>query len=49
MLFGILNLCYGFVEGYCPSRSAVAKFRAEGVYVDFIKQWNIGVYFRLRY
>ncbi|KAL4584795.1 hypothetical protein LXL04_009405 [Taraxacum kok-saghyz] len=37
------------LEGYCPSRSAVANFRAEGVYVDFIKQWNIGVYFRLRF
>lgn len=37
------------LEGYCPSRSAVANFRAEAVYVDFIKQWNIGVYFSLRF
>ncbi|XP_071731750.1 conserved oligomeric Golgi complex subunit 2-like [Rutidosis leptorrhynchoides] len=37
------------LEGYCPSRSAVAKFRAESVYVDFIKMWNIGVYFSLRF
>lgn len=37
------------VQGYCPSRSAVAKFRAEAVYVEFMKQWNIGVYFSLRY
>nr|GEW08493.1 conserved oligomeric Golgi complex subunit 2 [Tanacetum cinerariifolium] len=37
------------LEGYCPSRSAVANFRAEAVYVDFMKQWNIGVYFSLRF
>ncbi|KAF5932963.1 hypothetical protein HYC85_029134 [Camellia sinensis] len=35
--------------GYCPSRSAVAKFRAEAVYVEFMKQWNVGVYFSLRF
>ncbi|KAI3727038.1 hypothetical protein L1987_66846 [Smallanthus sonchifolius] len=37
------------LEGYCPSRSAVSSFRAEAVYVDFMKQWNIGVYFSLRF
>ncbi|XP_024924466.2 conserved oligomeric Golgi complex subunit 2 isoform X2 [Ziziphus jujuba] len=37
------------LEGYCPSRSAVAKFRAEAVYNDFMKQWNLGVYFSLRF
>ncbi|GAV56540.1 COG2 domain-containing protein/DUF3510 domain-containing protein [Cephalotus follicularis] len=37
------------LEGYCPSRSAVAKFRAETVYIEFMKQWNIGVYFSLRF
>ncbi|KAJ8748117.1 hypothetical protein K2173_012885 [Erythroxylum novogranatense] len=37
-----------YLEGYCPSRSAVAKFRAQAVYADFMKQWNIGVYFSLR-
>ncbi|PON72169.1 COG complex component [Trema orientale] len=37
------------LEGYCPSRSAVAKFRAEAVYSEFLKQWNIGVYFSLRF
>lgn len=37
------------LEGYCPSRSAVAKFRAESVYIEFMKQWNIGVYFSLRF
>lgn len=36
------------LEGYCPSRSAVAKFRGEAVYLEFMKQWNIGVYFSLR-
>lgn len=37
------------MQGYCPSRSAVAKFRAEAVYIEFMKQWNVGVYFSLRY
>ncbi|XP_012079858.1 conserved oligomeric Golgi complex subunit 2 isoform X1 [Jatropha curcas] len=37
------------MQGYCPSRSAVSKFRAEAVYVEFMKQWNIGVYFSLRF
>ncbi|KAL6996985.1 Conserved oligomeric Golgi complex subunit 2 [Sarracenia purpurea var. burkii] len=37
------------LEGYCPSRSSVAKFRAEAVYVEFMKQWNVGVYFSLRF
>lgn len=37
------------LEGYCPSRLAVANFRAEAVYVEFMKQWNIGVYFSLRF
>ncbi|THU43961.1 hypothetical protein C4D60_Mb02t02370 [Musa balbisiana] len=38
-----------FLEGYCPSRSAVVKFRSEVVYMDFIRQWNVGVYFSLRF
>lgn len=37
------------VQGYCPSRSAVSKFRMEPVYIEFMKQWNTGVYFSLRY
>ncbi|KAA8542136.1 hypothetical protein F0562_023288 [Nyssa sinensis] len=37
------------LEGYCPSRSAVSKFRAEVVYFEFMKQWNMGVYFSLRF
>ncbi|KAL3839062.1 hypothetical protein ACJIZ3_023653 [Penstemon smallii] len=38
-----------YLEGYCPSKSAVAKFREEAVYEEFMKQWNIGVYFSLRF
>ncbi|KAJ7945719.1 Conserved oligomeric Golgi complex subunit 2 [Quillaja saponaria] len=38
-----------YLEGYCPSRSAVAKFRSQAVYAEFMKQWNIGVYFSLRF
>ncbi|XP_021736339.1 conserved oligomeric Golgi complex subunit 2-like [Chenopodium quinoa] len=37
------------LEGYCTSRYAVSKFRTELVYVDFMKQWNLGVYFSLRF
>ncbi|CAO2818154.1 unnamed protein product [Amaranthus hypochondriacus] len=37
------------LEGYCTSRYAVTKFRAEPAYVDFIKQWNLGAYFSLRF
>ncbi|XVE65929.1 hypothetical protein DITRI_Ditri08aG0039200 [Diplodiscus trichospermus] len=38
-----------YLEGYCPSRAAVAKFRAAPFYVEFMKQWNVGVYFSLRF
>ncbi|KAF8047931.1 hypothetical protein N665_2759s0003 [Sinapis alba] len=38
-----------YLEGYCSSRSAVTKFRAEAVCVEFMKQWNVGVYFSLRF
>ncbi|EOA29583.1 hypothetical protein CARUB_v10013037mg [Capsella rubella] len=37
-----------YLEGYCPSRSAVTKFRAEATCIEFMKQWNVGVYFSLR-
>lgn len=37
------------LEGYCPSRSAVTNFRAEPVYAEFMKQWNVAVYFSLRF
>ncbi|XP_010536632.1 PREDICTED: conserved oligomeric Golgi complex subunit 2 [Tarenaya hassleriana] len=38
-----------YLEGYCPSMSAVTKFRSEAVYIEFMKQWNVGVYFSLRF
>ncbi|XP_073015314.1 conserved oligomeric Golgi complex subunit 2-like isoform X1 [Primulina eburnea] len=38
-----------YLEGYCPTRSVVVKLRAEAVYVEFMKQWNTGVYFSLRF
>ncbi|KAJ0261152.1 hypothetical protein HA466_0043250 [Hirschfeldia incana] len=38
-----------YLEGYCPSRSAVTKFRAVAIYIEFTKQWNVGVYFSLRF
>ncbi|PKA55238.1 hypothetical protein AXF42_Ash003875 [Apostasia shenzhenica] len=38
-----------YLEGYCPSRAAVSRFRSQAVYVDFMRQWNIGVYFSLRF
>ncbi|KAF5730942.1 conserved oligomeric Golgi complex subunit 2 isoform X2 [Tripterygium wilfordii] len=37
------------LEGYCPSRSAVVKFRAEVVCVEFMKMWNVGAYFYTRF
>ncbi|CAF2131227.1 BnaA03g46980D [Brassica napus] len=38
-----------YLEGYCSSRSAVTKFRTEAVCIEFMKQWNVGVYFSLRF
>ncbi|MCL7027685.1 hypothetical protein MKW94_025330 [Papaver nudicaule] len=37
------------LEGYCPSRSSIMKFRSAAVYTEFMKQWNLGVYFSLRF
>lgn len=37
------------LEGYCPSRSEAVKFRSEAAYIEFMKQWNVGVYFSLRF
>jgi hypothetical protein len=48
-IFFIWLIPYTSYEGYCPSRSAVTKFRAEAICVEFMKQWNVGVYFSLRY
>uniref|UniRef100_A0A804P622 Conserved oligomeric Golgi complex subunit 2 n=1 Tax=Zea mays TaxID=4577 RepID=A0A804P622_MAIZE len=36
-------------SGYCISKSAVTKFRSELAYTDFMRQWNVGVYFSLRF
>ncbi|KAL3652642.1 Conserved oligomeric Golgi complex subunit 2 [Castilleja foliolosa] len=38
-----------YLEGYCLSRSDVAKLREQPVYVEFIKKWNTEVYFSLRF
>jgi len=38
-----------FLEGYCQSKSAIIKFRSEPAYTDFMRQWNVGVYFSLRF
>uniref|UniRef100_A0A804M7E0 Conserved oligomeric Golgi complex subunit 2 n=1 Tax=Zea mays TaxID=4577 RepID=A0A804M7E0_MAIZE len=36
-------------SGYCFSKSAVTKLRYEPAYTDFMRQWNVGVYFSLRF
>ncbi|KAJ3701238.1 hypothetical protein LUZ61_004943 [Rhynchospora tenuis] len=38
-----------FLEGYCPTKFAVVRFRSETVYAEFMRQWNVGVYFSLRF
>ncbi|XP_072970443.1 conserved oligomeric Golgi complex subunit 2 [Typha angustifolia] len=38
-----------FLEGFCPSKSAVTRFRSEAIYTEFMRQWNVGVYFSLRF
>lgn len=38
-----------FLEGYCPSQAMVVAFRQHPAYADFMKQWNLGVYFNLRF
>lgn len=38
-----------YLEGYCPSKSAITTFRSQPAYADFMKQWNLGVYFTLRF
>lgn len=49
-LFSLILIALPLVVlGYYPSRSTVAKFRSESVYGEFMKQWNTGVYFSLRY
>ncbi|XP_020166308.1 conserved oligomeric Golgi complex subunit 2 [Aegilops tauschii subsp. strangulata] len=38
-----------FLEGYCPSKSAITKFRSEPAYTDFMRLWHVSVYFSLRF
>eukprot|EP00249_Psilotum_nudum_P019252 c27163_g1_i1 orf=404-2626(-) len=38
-----------YLEGYCKSKSAIIAFRSEPAYADFLKLWNLGVYFTLRF
>lgn len=38
-----------FLEGYCPSKSAVTKFRSEPAYTEFMRLWHVNVYFSLRF
>ncbi|CAH2066420.1 unnamed protein product [Thlaspi arvense] len=49
MAYQLSHVTCAFCEGYCPSSSAVTNFRAEAIYVEFMKQWNVGVYFSLRF
>ncbi|KAG0568570.1 hypothetical protein KC19_6G029700 [Ceratodon purpureus] len=39
----------GFLEEYCRSQTAVGAFRTTVAYADFIKQWNLQIYFTLRF
>lgn len=45
----LLTIFIFIISGCCPSRSAVSKLRSEAVYTEFMRQWNVGVYFSLRY
>lgn len=38
-----------FLEGYSPSKPAVTKFRSEPAYTEFMRQWQVNVYFSLRF
>ncbi|KAH7351785.1 hypothetical protein KP509_19G014200 [Ceratopteris richardii] len=37
------------LEGFCQSKSAISTFRSQPAYSDYLKQWNLGVYFTLRF
>ncbi|KAL5713159.1 hypothetical protein ACHQM5_015264 [Ranunculus cassubicifolius] len=47
--FRLKFMCIQINSSLCASRSAVSKFRSEAVYIEFMKQWNLGVYFSLRF
>ncbi|KAI9330569.1 oligomeric golgi complex component, COG2-domain-containing protein [Zopfochytrium polystomum] len=36
------------VEGELPSLAALNRFRANSAYTEFLKKWNVSVYFQLR-
>jgi len=38
-----------FLEGYCRSQTTLSAFRTSITYTDFLKQWNLQIYFTLRY
>nr|PNR36513.1 hypothetical protein PHYPA_022364 [Physcomitrium patens] len=38
-----------FLEGFCRSKNEVGSFRASVAYTDFLKQWNLQIYFTLRF
>ncbi|KAL2613354.1 hypothetical protein R1flu_025046 [Riccia fluitans] len=38
-----------FLEGYCQSQAAVERFRSQNAYSEFMKQWNLIVYYTLRF
>eukprot|EP00850_Spirogloea_muscicola_P009839 SM000056S17957 [mRNA] locus=s56:314391:319655:+ [translate_table: standard] len=38
-----------FLEGYCHSEAAVLAFRSHVAYSEFLRSWNLGVYFTLRF
>eukprot|EP00850_Spirogloea_muscicola_P000815 SM000003S11060 [mRNA] locus=s3:589045:594249:+ [translate_table: standard] len=37
-----------FLEGYCHSEAAILAFRSHIAYSEFLRSWNLGVYFTLR-
>ncbi|GJP37383.1 hypothetical protein CLOM_g21794 [Closterium sp. NIES-68] len=38
-----------FLEGFCTSREALASFRSHPCYTDFLKGWNLAVYYASRF
>ncbi|CAI6010989.1 unnamed protein product [Closterium sp. NIES-65] len=38
-----------FLEGFCTSRESLASFRAHPCYSDFLKGWNLAVYYASRF
>ncbi|CAI5490910.1 unnamed protein product [Closterium sp. Naga37s-1] len=38
-----------FLEGFCTSRESLTSFRAHPCYTDFLKGWNLAVYYASRF